>query len=196
MLIPADAAALTAGLEVVPSTTQGEPTWGEPRNAIRHDNETRNGGMLPESQLQTQRDKLGVWRFNPRERWLVAAVVMLLIVVIVIGSVLGTRRHTNGAHTPPVPTASTESSAPPTPTLRPIRERSKLAVTGYKNGQTFKINLFSQGDDDYIRLSTFDSYGNKWGSPRKLLKAKAGTPLAASSWNRSTSTSVCLTAHG
>jgi hypothetical protein len=116
---------------------------------------------------------------NPQRRrlWIVGIIAVALVVLgTILGAILGTQLH----HT--APDASTTTPSPrPSPTA--IRHNSALAVTGWRNGADFSIRLFYQGDDGNLRVSAFESTTQSWGSPTLFVKARSGTPLAASSFN-------------
>lgn len=61
-----------------------------------------------------------------------------------------------------------------------IRKKSSLAATGWrKEGGGYSIRLFFQDDNNFIRMSSFESSSGKWQASRMILEAKASTSITA-----------------
>jgi len=120
-----------------------------------------------------------VHRLRRRIFWLTAVIIVLVVLAIILGAVLGTRHR--GGNPVESPSATAVSSPSATPTS--IRQKSGLAVTGWRNGSEFSIRLFYQGQDSYLRISQFESTTGNWSNPKSFVMGKAGTPIAASSYN-------------
>jgi hypothetical protein len=165
-----------AGLEVVePTTTYHlaivEDQLKQPSDRVI---ETEVNGSVAAAQ-----PIFGTHGRNPQRSrlWIVGIVAVILVFLgAILGAILGTKLH----HATPVASTSTPSPGP-SPTA--IRHNSALAVTGWRNGADFSIRLFFQGDDGYLRISAFESTTQSWSSPVLFTTARAGTPLAASSFN-------------
>jgi hypothetical protein len=118
--------------------------------------------------------------------WLVGAIVFLIIFVIVVGVVLGAKLDRK----PPAPSSTSTSSnsattttSSPTPAPTSPRRGTAISVTGWRNGSDYSIRLFYQGNDQYLRIIGFESSNSSWSAPTTFAQAKAGTPIAAASFN-------------
>jgi hypothetical protein len=123
---------------------------------------------------------------------LTLTVVLLVVIVVVLGAVLETRmKSASGtpAKATATPTVSAGSADLPTSavtsTPTSIRANSKLAVTGWRTGQEYTIQLFYQGPNDYIRYSTYESTSGKWAAPVTTVKARDGSPIGVTAFNHS-----------
>jgi hypothetical protein len=126
---------------------------------------------------------------------LLVAFVILAIVAIAVGAALGTKAHKNSTSS-----GNSPANGPPTPAVpvnqTVIQSLSSLAVAGYVYKGVSYIWLFYQGNDANIRMSTWTSTTSTWGPPAILGKAHPGTPLAAASFNQtSTFDIVSFTLH-
>ena len=129
--------------------------------------------------------------------YIILAVVILVIVAAVVGSVVVVLkrkeqpRETNNAGDE----SSGESSNAPNgntadanSTGNLIWNQTSLAVTGwrYNDEKNFSMRLFYQDAEGYLRISAMESTSKEnWTPGAKLVKAKQGTPLAASCNNQS-----------
>lgn len=114
-------------------------------------------------------------RANRKRRplWMVIAVigVVLVVVAAVVGGVVGSKSKKHHE--------STEGHGTEQSTL--IRNKSSLAVTGWRSEGNSNIQLFWQGKDDFVYYSAWHSEQQSWNKPTKLsIGASPGTPMAAS----------------
>jgi hypothetical protein len=89
--------------------------------------------------------------------------IFLIAVAAILGGVLGARVHKDTKSK-----SGTNSSSPNSSSFKSL---SNIAVTGYEEGADYHIWLFYQGDDDYIRMSTFESTTGNWSGSEVLVKA-------------------------
>ena len=149
---------------------------------------------IPNSGLETPSNDSGkrICGLQAGKFWLVFIIILLVIITIILGTVLGTRMHSSsGASSKVTATATANAGSPdlPTSALSPtptsIRANSKLAVTGWRTGQEYSIQLFYQGPDNYIRYSTYESTSGKWAAPVMSVEARSDTPIGATAFNHS-----------
>ena len=119
---------------------------------------------------------------SKRKKWIwigcVAAICTIIAAVVggVVGSKSGNTDHDAG---PPRPSTPSPTNAPAA-----VRQKSRLAVTGWKSEQSDNIRLFYQDTEGLIRYSTFSSISRGGWSNSTVLGVDAGpgTPLAACSF--------------
>jgi hypothetical protein len=127
--------------------------------------------------------------------WFAVVLVVLIIIGAVLGGVLGTTLHPSkkkaanpSSTTKPTPvvTSSATLSATPSATAKPdgIRAKSPLSVTGWERGNQYSIRVAFQSDENMIQYTAFESDINKWQQTSNITKAKAGTPIALTSFDR------------
>ena len=112
--------------------------------------------------------------FYRRKKLVVAGVVLLLVVLgAVLGGVLGSRRGSSSSGD------GGASSSNDTFKGEQIRDNSKLAVTGFYNGEDYGIQVFYQGRDKMLRYSLFLQNFGQWTPPIDITdNVDDGTPLA------------------
>ncbi|KAF2111576.1 hypothetical protein BDV96DRAFT_690461 [Lophiotrema nucula] len=115
-----------------------------------------------------------------RRIYIAIAVTIIVIIAVVAGAVAGVLAHNKKSHAATTPAANATSS-------EDIRNDSAIAVTGWKhNDSQWSVRLFYQDGDGFLRIASLESTdGEVWSGGTKFVKAKAGTPLAASSFNMS-----------
>jgi hypothetical protein len=116
--------------------------------------------------------------------WIIAAVVAVLVIIgAVLGGVLGSRAA-KGTGNSGADSTSDSGSGSNVTALTNIRSTSSLAVSGWRDGDNYRIRLFYQGQDQKLRMSTYASNESSWSDPVSLTgleyAASANTSLAAS----------------
>ncbi|KAF2873516.1 hypothetical protein BDV95DRAFT_605016 [Massariosphaeria phaeospora] len=126
------------------------------------------------------------WR---KKRWIVLG--LLLIVAVIVAAVLAAH-FTRQQKEPSAPTSENHSApSRPTTSARPsgIAELSSLAATVWPidgSSGDFMIQVIYQNEDNLLQLSTSDSRTGSWTKVANLTRAKAGSPLAVTGFNRIT----------
>jgi len=197
-----------AGLEVVPGPDQ---KWALHYEDPAHDGHNYQEQPLPQTVIHdppvySENDKEVIThgpksKFPLQSKWklrLAIAVTLLVILAAVLGGVLGTTLHhkKNNSSSKPSSTASATASAAaspaaststPSPTsgLPGIRAKSPLSVTGWLTGSEYSIRVVFQSDDDMIQYIAYESKSKAWKQTPNIIKAKAGSPLALTSFETS-----------
>lgn len=177
-----------SGLEVVPAD--------EKQLAFANDKEAISPPYLASSSPAAAALHSSV-RWSAKLRISVATIT-LLVVALIIGLAVGlTRRHIPLGVLPPTQnnvtsTISSSSTAAPAATsaAQGVRSDSSIAALFYNSSQAAplasNIYIYYQDTDGYIReTSRSSSTPQNWATPIRLVKAKAKTPLAASTWGNS-----------
>ncbi|ORY15318.1 hypothetical protein BCR34DRAFT_183877 [Clohesyomyces aquaticus] len=110
--------------------------------------------------------------------------IALIIIGAVVGAVVGVLKSREHLHT----AASNNTTSPTTNTTLgiTIREDSAIAVTGWRYGNEYSIRLFYQDRDGFLGISSLESVtGEVWSPGIRFVKAKSGTPIAATCYNQS-----------
>ncbi|KAK6859690.1 hypothetical protein PG995_003326 [Apiospora arundinis] len=116
------------------------------------------------------------WRWRPW--WIVLGVAgVLALIAIIVGAVVGTRASKSHG--------DNEKSNVTGSALKNIRQGSRLAVTGWRDGSSYRIRLFYQDPDDRLRYSEYSGTDSAWNHKSTLLdslpyKPAVNTSLAAS----------------
>lgn len=152
------------------------------------------GGATPSPHAETDATAAAAGQKPSRKRlWIVLGVVAAVLVIVgaVLGGVLGSRAAiASGSNTSPSSgdeaTAGNQGNdtAPPLAPLRFVRPGSRLAVTGWREGDDFHIRLFFQGPDQRLRYVSYASAAPGWSARPTLLDqlefpAAENTSLAA-----------------
>lgn len=146
---------------------------------------------------------------NSRKKmWLIigAAVAAVVIIAAVVGGVVGSRASHHSKSNSDTPSGSSGggssggsdgddsggspsgNSTSPSNTTEPVKDirlNAKLAATGYYiDGDDFRIRLFYQGPEGYLRYSDYLSANDAWANPVVLdnLNAMNNTPVAGATW--------------
>ncbi|KAK9420617.1 hypothetical protein SUNI508_06357 [Seiridium unicorne] len=182
------------GLQTVPY--QDEPKYGHEQNAApastagsyyaSHDHVTpglqtatlSNYDGQPYQNAPTEAPTTP--RGSRKTIWIiVGAIAVLVIIGAVLGGVLGSRAAKSNSNDS---SASSGNSTSNSTALDNIRSRSRLAVTGWRDGSNSRARLFYQGPDQKLRMSTYAS-NETWSDPIVLTDlehaANDNTPLAA-----------------
>ncbi|OCK74086.1 hypothetical protein K432DRAFT_364028 [Lepidopterella palustris CBS 459.81] len=79
------------------------------------------------------------------------------------------------------------STSTPSPTSGSpgIRTKSPLSVTGWLTGNEYSIRVVFQSNDDMIQYIAYESESKAWKQTPNITKAKAGSPLALTSFETS-----------
>lgn len=145
--------------------------------------------------------KRGVY-VSRRKLFVGIAIVITIFVIIaaVVGAVVGVnlkrnQQQSNTTNGHQDPQGSNGTTTTPTTTPPPqgniqndskIRNESALAVTGWRDGKEYSVRIFYQDEDGFLGVTSMHSTDNKaWSKGAKFVKAKIGTPLAASCHNQS-----------
>jgi len=181
-----------AGLEVVPGQDQ---KW-----AHHYQEQHLPQAIIHPPPLYSENDKEvapGPKRNSPLrpkwKLWLAIAVTLLVILAAVLGGVLGTTLHhkknssSKPSSTAPATASPAASTSTPSPTgpLPGIRAKSPLSVTGWLSGNDYSIRVVFQSDDDMIQYIAYESESKAWKQTPNITKAKAGSPLALTSFETS-----------
>lgn len=120
------------------------------------------------------------------------ALVILVVIAAVVGTAVGVLQHKKGsdAAESPADNPDTQTTDPAneTSTADAIWDQSALGVTGWKynDDKEYSIRLFYQDAEGYLRISSMESVNAEaWSAGTRFVKAKRGTPLAASCHNQS-----------
>lgn len=112
--------------------------------------------------------------------WIIVGVIAVLVIIgAVVGGVLGSRAAKSNSGSSAATNSTTNSTE-----LTNIRSTSRLAVTGWRDGDNYRIRLFYQGQDQKLRMSTYASNETSWSDSITLTgleyTASDNTALAAS----------------
>lgn len=123
-----------------------------------------------------------------RRRFILIGVVVgvVVIIAVVVGGVLGSRAANKSKSTSSSDTAPQNGSGSNTTTSSPasIDKKSRIAVTGWREGSAYSVRLFYQGQDDVVRMLNYSSATGQWSAPLALssVPAKKESPLAAGTY--------------
>ncbi|KAF2190090.1 hypothetical protein K469DRAFT_699688 [Zopfia rhizophila CBS 207.26] len=125
--------------------------------------------------------------FISRQRLLLGlAIALLVIIAVAVGAIVGVLKQNERSQSSQSPN---NNGSDPNANSAPggsIRNGSSIAVTGWRTGNEYSIRLFYQDGDGFLHMSSMESTtGEVWSGGLKFVKAKLGTPLAASSFNQS-----------
>ena len=128
--------------------------------------------------------------------WILGAIIAVIVIIAaVVGGVVGSRsshsssnkdssssNNGDGDGSSGGSSGNGTSSSNTTEPLKNIRPNAKLAVTGYRIDDGFRIRLFFQGPEGNLRYSDYLSVNDAWSNPIELdnLKAINDTPVASS----------------
>lgn len=114
--------------------------------------------------------------------------VVILVIAASVGTAIGVLRHDQRSGPKTSSIANSTGAANATSSENLIWNHSSLAVTGwrYDSNSEYSIRLFYQDTEGYLRISALESIaGEVWTAGTRFVKAKMGTPLAASCHNQS-----------
>jgi hypothetical protein len=140
---------------------------GNPEASLVQDHSKHGTGNI--TAAAGTREPIGIRK--RRLFWSVTVIVLVVLIVVVagvVGWVIGSKAA-----------KSHDDSTPSSSTVK-AKKTSPLAATGWRSDGKTNIQLFWQGEDDFVYSSSWDSEFHSWASAVKLnITAAPDTPMAA-----------------
>ncbi|KAH7305716.1 hypothetical protein BKA65DRAFT_520561 [Rhexocercosporidium sp. MPI-PUGE-AT-0058] len=152
-----------------------------PPLAIERGEDTLKEAQYPTASEPVVSPEKRILGLAKRRFYILALVILLIVVAAVAGGVTGTltKKSKNRSSTALTPNPTGTAGGPnEIHIVNAVRNGSSIASVDWGDGAQYEARLYFQDSDGFIRESLYSA--GKWITPpRKLVQAKAGTPIAA-----------------